>query len=181
MDELVEIWDSTGKPTGRVALKSDAHKNGWFHPTVHIWFYTASGQILLQKRALTKDTFPGLWDVSVAGHLGAGEDPVNGATREIREEIGVEIEKSELKQIGIHKATHRHGNAILDCEYHHIYISRLNFDLKDLKPQLIEVADLAFFPIAVLKNGNLGSEAKMLVPHGANYYETILTALSSVL
>lgn len=57
MDELIDILTSEGKPTGKTALKSEAHKNGWFHATVHVWIYTKEHKILLQKRAMTKRCF----------------------------------------------------------------------------------------------------------------------------
>ena len=69
MDELIDILTPEGKPTGRTALKSEAHKNGWFHTTVHIWFFTSDEKILLQKRAMSKKVFPGL-DKSQAGERG---------------------------------------------------------------------------------------------------------------
>jgi isopentenyldiphosphate isomerase len=181
MDELVDIWDSAGNPTGMVALKSEAHRNGWFHPTVHIWFHTLSGKLLLQKRAITKDTFPGYWDVSVAGHLGAGENPVAGAIREIQEEIGLEVKNSELKQIGICKAIHHHKNGILDCEFHHIFLAQLNVDLGDLRPQDLEVDALKLFPFSVLNSDKLDKVEERLVPHGKPYYHKIINALSALL
>ncbi|MEX0360286.1 MAG: hydrolase, partial [Allomuricauda sp.] len=51
MDELVDILDENGNLTGRTCLKSEAHLKGYFHPTVHVWFYTADGKVLFQKRA----------------------------------------------------------------------------------------------------------------------------------
>ena len=96
MDELIDIITQEGKPTGKTALKSEAHKNGWFHATVHIWLFTKDKKILLQKRAITKKVFPGLWDISVAGHVGAGEAILTAAKREIFEEIGVHIEEKNL-------------------------------------------------------------------------------------
>mgnify|MGYP001471383996 CR=1 FL=1 len=91
MDELIDIVDENGNYTGKTCLKSEAHKNGYFHPTIHIWLYTPDQQILLQKRALTKKVFPGLWDISVAGHIAAGEDIKIAAIIEIKEEIGFDI------------------------------------------------------------------------------------------
>ena len=73
MDELIDILTSEGKATGKSALKSEAHHHGWFHATVHIWLFTTDAKVLLQKRGLNKKVFPGLWDISVAGHVGAGE------------------------------------------------------------------------------------------------------------
>ncbi|MDG1384280.1 MAG: NUDIX domain-containing protein, partial [Flavobacteriaceae bacterium] len=94
MDEYLDIWNSDGQPTGQSCLKNEAHQNGWFHPTVHIWFYTATPALLLQKRSLTKETFPGFWDVSVAGHVSAGESILEGAIREVKEEIGLNIQEA---------------------------------------------------------------------------------------
>ena len=97
MDELIDILTPDGKPTGKTALKSEAHKNGWFHATVHIWLFTSDEKILLQKRALTKKVFPGIWDISVAGHIGAGEEIIAGAKREIFEE-NVHRFRSEMER-----------------------------------------------------------------------------------
>ena len=108
MDELIDILTPDGKPTGKTALKSEAHKNGWFHATVHIWLFTSDEKILLQKRALTKKVFPGIWDISVAGHISAGEAILDGAKREIFEEIGLKLTDKDLIKIGtrIHQVTH---------------------------------------------------------------------------
>ncbi|VXC33745.1 Hydrolase (fragment) [Maribacter litoralis] len=44
MDELIDILDANGNLTNRTAMKSEAHKNGWYHQTVHVWFYTLDGR-----------------------------------------------------------------------------------------------------------------------------------------
>ena len=71
MEEWIDLMDTNGNYTGQKVLKSEAHQKGLFHPTAHIWFYTAEGQVLLQQRSETKKTFPLYWDVSVAGHISA--------------------------------------------------------------------------------------------------------------
>ena len=86
MDELIDILDNNGNYTGKTCLKSEAHEYGYFHPTVHIWLYTSDKKILLQKRAATKKVFPGLWDISVAGHVATGEKIEIAAIREIKAE-----------------------------------------------------------------------------------------------
>ena len=125
MDEFIDILTAEGAPTGRTALKSEAHKNGWFHATAHIWLFTSDKKILLQKRALTKKVFPGIWDISVAGHIGAGEGVLEGAKREIFEEIGLELKEEDLIKIGtrIHQVSH--ANGIQDNEHHHVFIAEL--------------------------------------------------------
>ncbi|GAL81499.1 putative Nudix hydrolase YfcD [Algibacter lectus] len=54
MDEYIDIVSENGDQTGKVALKSEAHKNGWFHNTIHLWLFTRQGEILLQQRSHKK-------------------------------------------------------------------------------------------------------------------------------
>jgi isopentenyldiphosphate isomerase len=180
MDELIDIWDAAGQPTGRTALKSEAHRMGWFHPTVHIWFYTGSGRVLLQRRAADKETFPGLWDVSVAGHIGAGENPRAGAVREIQEEIGLGVSPSELEPIGTFKAVHEHPGGILDCEFHHIFLCRLQKPISHLVPQNSEVAELKLFPLITLAEELWGlARPGRYVPHSTEYYQKVFREIRS--
>ncbi|MEO1011054.1 MAG: NUDIX domain-containing protein [Bacteroidota bacterium] len=178
MDELVDILDSKGKPIGKTALKSQAHKNGWFHPTIHVWLYTLDGRILVQQRGRHKDTHPLLWDVSVAGHVGAGEDIFVSAVREIREEIGLSVSKNDLEKIGFFKSVHKHHESLIDCEFHHTFLCKLQVPLKTLKKQESEVEDLALIPAAQLfKDVVDGAFLEKYVPHGPHYYGIILEAL----
>lgn len=151
MDELIDILTPEGKPTGQIALKSEAHKNGWFHATVHVWLYTSTEKIVLQKRAMTKKVFPGLWDISVAGHVGAGEAIVPAALREVEEEIGLKLQPQELIKIGtrIHQVTH--ANGIQDNEFHHVFIGELKEPIHTLRIQTEEVAAIQLFELAILK------------------------------
>ena len=152
MDELIDILTPEGIPTGKTALKSEAHQKGWFHATVHIWLFTADEKILLQKRALTKKVFPGLWDISVAGHIGTGESILSSAKREVFEEIGLELNEKDLIKIGtrVHQVSHKNG--IQDNEHHHVFIAELKIPVSELKIQTEEVADVKLFDLSVLKN-----------------------------
>ena len=151
MDELIDILTPEGKSTGKTALKSEAHKNGWFHATAHIWFFTSNKKILLQKRALTKKVFPGIWDISVAGHIGAGEEILEGAKREVFEEIGLILEDKDFIKIGtrIHQVNHENG--IQDNEHHHVFIAELKTPISELTMQPEEVAGLELWDLKVLK------------------------------
>lgn len=180
MDEPIDIWDEEGRPTGRTALKSEAHRKGWWHPTVHIWMYTESGRVLLQRRASDKETFPDLWDVSVAGHIAAGETPLEGARREIREEIGLEVRQTDLEPIGTFKAVHRHPAGIVDCEFHHVFLCRLKMPLAHLAPQQSEVAELKLYPLLSLAEEVWGlARPGRYVPHGTPYYQKVFREIRS--
>lgn len=50
------------------------HRDGDYHRAVHVWIYSESTrELLLQKRADCKDSWPGQWDISSAGHISAGD------------------------------------------------------------------------------------------------------------
>ncbi|SEB50988.1 Isopentenyldiphosphate isomerase [Tenacibaculum sp. MAR_2009_124] len=171
MDEIIDIFDENGNYTGNTCLKSEAHKNGYFHQTIHVWLYTSDNKILLQKRALTKKVFPGLWDISVAGHIAAGEKIEIAALREIKEEINYSLTSEKLLKIGTRKHQVNHANGIKDNEFHHIYIAELTVDIHHLKLQESEVDDIKLFELDILKNTS--KHENILLPQYHDYYSFV--------
>ena len=147
MDELIDIVTQDGKTTGKTALKSEIHTKGHYHNTAHIWFYTKEGAILLAQRSAKKSIYPLLWDVSVAGHVDAGETIEQAAIRETQEEIGLTISQSELIKIGVFPCSQSYENGILDNEFHHTFIVELIETLDNLTPQISEVEALKLVSI----------------------------------
>ncbi|HUH45718.1 MAG TPA: NUDIX domain-containing protein [Arenibacter sp.] len=182
MDEAIDILDADGNYTGETLMKSEAHKKGLFHPSIHVWFYTGNGEILIQKRAKNKDTHPGLWDVSVAGHVGAGENVVLSAIREVGEEIGLTILGGDLFKVGVFKYQHQHRPDLIDREFHHTFLSELKVPLNILKMQESEVDDLALIDLDLFKK-ELAHKAinPKYVPYDPAYYEVIFQAIEAKL
>ena len=181
MDELIDIVTQEGKPTGKSALKSIIHKKGYYHNTAHIWFYTADGEILLSQRSAKKTICPLLWDVSVAGHIDAGETIKQGAIRETIEEIGLSIYESDLNKIGVFECSQTYENGIIDNEFHHTFISELNVPLSELTPQIQEVEALKLVTISEfeLLIKNIGSN-NHFVASNKSYYEIVLQNIISI-
>jgi isopentenyl-diphosphate delta-isomerase len=95
--EYVDVLDSSGRLVGRRKPKSEVHRDGDWHGAAHIWILNTKGQILIRRRSPTKENWPNFWDVSVAGHISAGERPVEAALREAREELGVTLVPGECR------------------------------------------------------------------------------------
>ncbi|MCA0131799.1 NUDIX hydrolase [Winogradskyella alexanderae] len=183
MDEFIDIVSKTGDPTGKVALKSEAHKNGWYHNTIHLWLYTLNGQILLQQRSHKKLIYPLLWDVSVAGHIDAGESFIEAAIREAKEEIGLELIPSHLNKIGVklHKSSYNNGE-VLDYEFHQVYIAQLTTDIEELKPQEDEVEALKLVNFNEFEELLSRSEENShFVSTNKPYYKFVINAIKATL
>ncbi len=178
MDEFIDILDPNGNPTGETELKSTAHGEGLFHATVHIWFYTMEGNLLLQQRGKDKDTYPLFWDVSVAGHVGAGETIEKAAQREIGEEIGLEINMEKLEKIGIFKSEQKHHDHLVDREFHHTFLCELKLPLTKLRKQDSEVEDLALIELLDFENEiNNDKSVRKYVPHNTFYFHEVIKAI----
>ena len=130
MEEILDIYTRDGKYLG-TKEKSICHSPnpGFYHKPAWIWIINDKGEILIQKKAACKKNNPNKWDISVAGHVIAGERPVDGAIRETREELGL-ITKEEDYQF-ICEYLYDETNEIAQ-----IYLLRLNLDIKDFKIKL---------------------------------------------
>ena len=103
MREWLDIVDTQGNPTGQTVDREYAHRNGIWHRTAHLWLMRKKDgqlQVLLQKRSANKDSHPGCYDISSAGHIPAGVDYAPSAIRELKEELGVDAQETELFHCG---------------------------------------------------------------------------------
>ncbi len=91
--EWFDVVNERDEVIGR-ELRRDVHARGLWHRSVHVLVFDSAGRVFLQKRSMTKDLCPGLWDSSCSGHLDAGEDYDAAAVRELGEEIGVRVSPS---------------------------------------------------------------------------------------
>jgi len=90
-DELLDLVDEKDRIIGTV-LRSAAHKNSAFiHREVLTLIFNSKKQTLFQQRSFNKDTGAGKWRVACAGHLQAGENPIEGIKREVKEELGIDV------------------------------------------------------------------------------------------
>ena len=93
MPEMLDIVDENGLPTGQAVPRTVAHAEGLRHRTSHVWIVRKKNgavQVLLQMRCAAKDSYPGCYDISSAGHIPAGAEFVGSALRELKEELGVQ-------------------------------------------------------------------------------------------
>ena len=89
-DELWDVYDDAGAPTGRTHRRGEPLGPGETHLCVHVWVRGADGRFLITRRSPNK-SMAGRWECT-GGSVLAGEDSLAGALREVREETGLRLD-----------------------------------------------------------------------------------------
>lgn len=98
LDELFDVVDRDDQVVSQ-APRREVHARNLLHRAVHVLVHDPAGRLFLQRRSMSKDTFPGCWDSSCSGHVDAGEDYPIAARRELGEEIGLFDETLSLQPL----------------------------------------------------------------------------------
>jgi isopentenyl-diphosphate delta-isomerase len=136
---MLELVNSRGVTTG-VAEKLAAHQSpGRLHRAFSVFLFDDRGRMLLQRRALSKYHFPGVWSNACCGHPFPGEAPFQAATRRVGEELGVA--PALLMEAGT--VTYRHldpQSGLVEHEYNHLFVGLVR---AQPHPDPSEVAEFA--------------------------------------
>ena len=168
--EIFDIIDENGRPTGETVPRELAHRDGVRHRTAHVWVIRPSEagyDILLQKRSQDKDSFPGLYDTSSAGHIPAGDEPLPSALRELEEELGLRVRAEDLRLIGhfrIRFEKEFHGALFRDNEIVWLYLCTAPVEAAALRLQPEEVEEVRWFDLEEVAEEIAVSRARFCVP-----------------
>ena len=170
--ELFDVCDEYGNPTGETVTREEAHEKGIRHRTAHVWVVRVVDgkyQVLLQKRSMQKDSFPGLLDTSSAGHIPAGEEPVPSALRELREELGIHAAPEDLVYAGQFSIAYEkefHGKLFRDDEVINVYILQKEVSLSDITIQEEELEGVDWYDLEETYERCRSRDPRYCVPVG---------------
>lgn len=144
--EMFDVIDMDGNKTGLIKERGVVHREGALHATSHIWIARKNEKsgydILLQKRSACKDSHPGCYDISSAGHIGAGDDALNSALRELEEELGIKAEPHQLIEFGVQYKNYEgefYGKPFRDNQRSILYRYKEPIDIEKLILQESEI------------------------------------------
>lgn len=170
--EIFDIVDENGTPTGETVERSKAHDLGIRHRTAHIWIIRKSDSgydVLLQRRSANKDSHPNQLDTSSAGHITAGDEPINSAIRELSEELGIYVGEEDLAYAGkflISYSKEFHGKMFSDNEVAFVYVYDKPVDEAMLVLQKEEVQGVEWHDFKETYNSCVNHNSDFCVPIG---------------
>lgn len=180
MAEYFDLLDENGKLTGKSKLRAEVHRDGDWHKSIDIWIINPQKELLIQKRAMQKESYPGLWEVSCSGHVAAGEKSLTSALREVKEELGVDIEPAQLQFLFEDKEINITNNGtFINKEFKEIYLLKLDWPVEKYVVQKEEVETVKYISQDGLKEA-IKNTPQEFVPHDS-LYEKFFQALSKII
>ena len=172
-EELIDVLDENGIKTGEVLTRKEVHKRGLWHRIIVVAIINDKNEILIQQRSDNKDKNPGKWDISVTGHLSAGQDSLTAATREISEEVsvslGYSVEVKDFRFMFSFRKEEKVSEEHYDRQFYDFFILRQNgLTTNNLRFQASEVQAIKFVSISELNDMR---EQNILVPRDECYDE----------
>lgn len=144
MQEYFDVLNENGEFTNKIATREECHKKGLWHRAVYGFIFNKNGDVLLQKRSANKKLWPNLWDLTAGGHVLAGEFGETALIREIKEELGIEVEKNDVRYLVGSSSTNIKGN-IINNHFNECYIVTKDINISDVKLQEDEVSAVKWF------------------------------------
>lgn len=166
MPELLDLYDENRKLIGKTIIRGTALDEGEHYLVADIWTLTTDGHVLVDKRHPDK-SFGGMWECT-GGAVTAGEDSLSCAVRELKEELGIAADKSELRLIHSCRCT----NKFVDT-----YLLIKDAALEDLRLQAEEVTEAKLVTFGELEQ--IAADGKLAISSGRfEEYRDILMKLS---
>ncbi|QPK78626.1 isopentenyl-diphosphate Delta-isomerase [Corynebacterium lizhenjunii] len=150
MTELVVLAGPDGQPVG-TAPKAQVHTHDTpLHFAFSCWVLRGE-QVLLTRRAVSKQTWPGVWTNAFCGHPGPGEDPVAALLRRADFELGLDDAALSSPELVVADFSYRavDSSGIVEHEICPVYVAQLLPDAQ-LRPNPAEVDSYAWAPISAL-------------------------------
>ncbi len=134
---VLNIVDEEGNIVG-VETREKIHQEGLLHRIVHVWLYTPDKNIIFQRRGKEAESFPNKLDATVGGHVEIGQDYMQAALAETREETGIQARPEEMMLLGLRKAEQAFRDPVTGTLNRHlkaVFAYRFTGDIKSLRPQ----------------------------------------------
>ncbi len=179
MSDLIDVLSESGLRTGEILPRAEIHRLGKYHRAIHLYLFNSSNELLLQKRSLTVDNFPGVFSISVLGHVNAGEFSADTVRREVEEELGIDASGLKIDFLFSYFSEATLNETYIDRQFNDIYVTRAEFDPALIRFDPSEVSAVEFVSFERFRE-MLADPASSLAPVYANECRDLVYFLGSL-
>lgn len=163
--EIIDLYNNKKQKLNKKMERGMGEpKVGEYKLSVHTWILNSKGEFLIQKRRSDLKRNPGKWAFT-GGAVDTGENSVEGAIREVQEELGITVKEEEIELLLTFKREH----GFVD-----VYLVKKDIAIEDVKVQEEEVDEAKWVSLeelnSMLKNDEFVKSAKL-------YYELFIRLL----
>lgn len=156
--ELIDLYDSKRNNLNKTWERQSEVEppKGEYKLNVHTWIINDNNQLLIQKRGATVRRHPNKWNFT-GGAVDTGEKSIDGAKREVQEELGIDIYDLELL------ISFRREHDFVD-----VWVGKSNVELSKLNVSKREVQEVRWVSIdeleELMNNGEFVPSLKLYFP-----------------
>ena len=163
--EYIDILNENGVKTGEILSRDETHRRGEWHRSVIAVIVDENNKVLMQQRSELKQKFPGLWDLSMAGHIRSGEYALESLNRELNEEVGYMMRRNmqirECRFISSFKNIHHYiekdGTSIDEKSFYElfvIFVESKDFNIIFNDKEVQDIKWMSYFEVKKLQQEN---------------------------
>lgn len=142
MSHLIDVLSESGLRTGEILSRAEVHRLGKIHRAIHLYLFNDHNQLLLQRRSLTVDSFPGVFSISVLGHVNAGEFSAATVQREIEEELGLDASALKIEFLFSYFTEAVLSDSYIDRQFNDVYVTRAALQPEKISFDPAEVSEI---------------------------------------
>jgi len=144
----IDVLDKHGNPTGEVLSRQEVHIQGKIHRAVHLYLFDKSNNLLLQRRSFNADHYPGMFSISVTGHVEAGENSKEAVLRELQEELSIAEDDVNIEFLFSFRQDVEISPTYIDRQFNDIYAGWIDLKLEDIAFDANEVSEVKLIPFS---------------------------------
>ncbi len=148
--EYFDVVDDNNQLLGKIEERNIVHEKGLWHREVSLWILNDKGEVLVQKRAATKIQAPNKWGTT-AGHITAGDEPIDTVIREANEEIGLSLKKEDLNFCFINKIYKKFNDKQYNNCFQYCYYVKVNKEINEYIIQEEELSEVKYISLDELE------------------------------
>jgi isopentenyl-diphosphate Delta-isomerase len=154
----IDVLDEYGLRTGEVLPRTEVHRLGKRHRVVHLYLFDRSNCLLLQRRSPLREQDPGVFTISILGHIEAGESSGETVRREVEEELGLDASDLNFEFLFSYSRDAKISPTSVDRQFNDVYACWADFSLEDLALDHNEVSEVKLVSF---------DEFRTMVEHGS--------------